>query len=51
MMNKSRIKALSDGLFSVAMTVLIFNIKVPPLTQPVSAYELLRQLMKAAVES
>ena len=46
MMNKSRIEALSDGLFSVAMTVLIFNIKVSPLTQPISAYELLGQLWK-----
>ena len=46
MMNKSRIEALSDGMFSITMTVLIFNIKVPPLTGPVNGHELLGQLWK-----
>ena len=46
MMNKNRIEALSDGLFSIVMTLLIFNIKVPSLTQPMNGYELMEQLWK-----
>ncbi len=46
MMNKNRIEALSDGLFSITLTILIFNIKVPTLTLPVSGYELMEQLWK-----
>ena len=46
LMNKNRIEALSDGLFAVAMTLLVFNIKVPPLMLPVSAHDLLDQLSK-----
>ncbi len=45
-MNKSRIEALSDGLFSVAMTFLIFFVKIPALTQPGNGHELLGQLLK-----
>ncbi len=28
-LNKSRVEALSDGVFSIAMTILVFDIKVP----------------------
>lgn len=45
-MNKSRIESLSDCVFSVAMTVLIFNIKVPSLTQPLNGHELIAQLSR-----
>ena len=33
-MNKGRLEAFSDGVFSIVMTLLIFNIKVPTLMQP-----------------
>ncbi|MDB5204338.1 MAG: hypothetical protein JWP09_366 [Candidatus Taylorbacteria bacterium] len=33
-MNKSRLEAFSDGVFSIVMTLLIFNVKVPVLTKP-----------------
>ncbi len=45
-MNKARIEALSDGLFSVAMTILIFNIKTPSLTNATGGHELLAALYK-----
>ncbi len=35
-MDKSRIEAFSDGVFAIVITLLIFNIKVPTLVQPVS---------------
>jgi uncharacterized membrane protein len=44
MMNKIRIEALSDGIFAVAMTILIIDIKVPSLGQPLSGYELMEHL-------
>jgi len=33
-MNKARLEAFSDGVFSIVMTLLIFNIHVPVLVQP-----------------
>lgn len=33
-MNKGRLEAFSDGIFSIVMTLLIFNIKVPALAKP-----------------
>jgi uncharacterized membrane protein len=33
-MNKDRLEAFSDGVFSIVMTLLIFNIKVPALAEP-----------------
>lgn len=33
-MNKARLEAFSDGVFSIVMTLLIFNIKVPELQKP-----------------
>jgi uncharacterized membrane protein len=35
-MNKGRLEAFSDGVFSIVMTLLIFDIKVPDLPKPVS---------------
>jgi uncharacterized membrane protein len=43
-MNKSRLEAFSDGIFSIAMTLLVFNIKVPILEEPVSNAQLWDQL-------
>jgi uncharacterized membrane protein len=31
-MNKARLEALSDGVFSIVMTILVFSIKIPTLT-------------------
>ena len=45
-MNKSRIEALSDGIFAVAMTILIIDIRVPALVQPGDGYELMKYLWK-----
>lgn len=33
-MNKTRLEAFSDGVFSIVMTLLIFNIKIPILAKP-----------------
>ncbi|MDB5237910.1 MAG: hypothetical protein JWM46_180 [Candidatus Kaiserbacteria bacterium] len=35
-MNKSRLESFSDGVFSIVMTLLIFDIKVPELVAPVT---------------
>ena len=35
-MNKSRLESFSDGVFSIVMTLLIFDIKVPDLALPVT---------------
>jgi uncharacterized membrane protein len=35
-MNKGRLEAFSDGVFSVVITLLIFDIKVPTLPEPVT---------------
>ena len=33
----TRVEALSDGIFAVAMTLLILDVKLPPMSQPISA--------------
>ena len=38
-MNKNRAEALSDGVFAIVMTLLIFNIKIPTVAGHVSNYE------------
>lgn len=35
-MNKGRLEAFSDGVFSIVMTLLIFDIKVPTIPEPVT---------------
>jgi uncharacterized membrane protein len=35
-MNKSRLEAFSDGVFSIVITLLIFDIKVPIIAKPVT---------------
>lgn len=36
-MNKARLEAFSDGVFSIVITLFIFNIKVPQLPNPTNA--------------
>lgn len=43
-MNKGRIEALSDSIFAVAMTLLVFDIRVPIIAQPVTDQALVQQL-------
>lgn len=38
--SKSRIEALSDGVFAIAMTLLVFELKVPELPRHVGSREL-----------
>ena len=47
MMNKIRIEALSDGVFSIVMTLLILDIKVPQLAEPASNQELIGYLWQS----
>lgn len=43
-LTKSRIETLCDGVFAIAMTLLIFNIKVPSLSPPPAGSSLTRAL-------
>jgi uncharacterized membrane protein len=43
-MNKNRLEALSDGVFAIVMTLLIFDIKVPHIEEPITNEALLSQL-------
>lgn len=44
-LTKSRVEALTDGVFAVAMTLLVFEIKVPGLLREASASGLARKLV------
>ena len=46
MMNKLRIEALSDGVFSIVMTLLIIDIRVPQLLMPENSQEMMGQLSR-----
>jgi len=39
-MNKGRLEAFSDGVFSIVVTLLVFSIKLPVLQQPVTDVQL-----------
>ena len=38
-MNKSRVEAFSDGVFAIVMTLLVFDIKLPAFTGPITNAE------------
>jgi uncharacterized membrane protein len=44
-MNKNRIEALSDGVFAIVLTILIFDIKLPPQLGQLSSTDLWWQLL------
>jgi len=43
-LSKARMEALTDGIFAIAMTLLVLELKVPELPRSVPAHELLRSL-------
>lgn len=43
-LNKNRVEALSDGVFSIAMTILVFDLKLPVVAHAISTHELLGEL-------
>lgn len=43
-MDKGRLEAFSDGVFSIAMTLLVFSIKLPDFSAPISDSELWQAL-------
>jgi uncharacterized membrane protein len=45
-MNKNRLEALSDGVFSIVMTILVFNVTVPALIGVPSDQTLLAAILK-----
>jgi uncharacterized membrane protein len=48
LMSKGRVEALTDGIFAIAMTLLVLELKVPELPKTASAPELLHRLGEAA---
>ena len=47
-LSKSRIEALSDGVFSIAMTLLVLKLEVPAVDHHASNADMLRQLLDEA---
>jgi uncharacterized membrane protein len=43
-LGRNRIEALADGVFAVAMTLLVLDIKVPEFQQPLTTAELAAKL-------
>lgn len=48
LMSKGRLEALTDGIFAIAMTLLVLELKVPDLPKTVSSSELLHRLGESA---
>ena len=46
--SRSRLEMLVDGVFAIAMTILVLELKVPELGDPRSAGELVRALASQA---
>jgi len=44
LLSKGRVEALTDGIFAIAMTLLVLELKVPELPRTVPAHELLQRL-------
>src|ERR1041385_2979273 len=52
LLSKGRMEALTDGIFAIAMTLLVLELKVPDLPKSASAHELLQRIgeeMPAAI--
>ncbi len=45
-MNKTRVESLSDGVFSIVMTLLVLDVKVPCLKSPLNSQELFSQMLQ-----
>jgi len=43
-LSKGRMEALTDGIFAIAMTLLVLELKVPELPKPVNTHDLVRRL-------
>ena len=48
LLSKGRVEALTDGIFAIAMTLLVLELKVPDLPKSVPAHELLQRLGEEA---
>jgi uncharacterized membrane protein len=48
LMSKGRLEALTDGIFAIAMTLLVLELKVPDLPKSISSQELLHRLGEEA---
>lgn len=48
LMSKGRMEALTDGIFAIAMTLLVLELKVPELPKSVASTELLHRLGESA---
>lgn len=44
LLSKGRVEALTDGIFAIAMTLLVLELKVPDLPRSVPSHEILRRL-------
>lgn len=48
LLSKGRVEALTDGIFAIAMTLLVLELKVPDLPKSAPAHELLQKLGEEA---
>jgi len=48
LLSKGRMEALTDGIFAIAMTLLVLELKVPDLPKSAAAHELLQRIREEA---
>lgn len=48
LLSKGRMEALTDGIFAIAMTLLVLELKIPDLPKTISAHELLEKIGEQA---